>query len=235
MRAVINALKSLNPPKDTVILLKSDNSSVVAYVNKQGGTRSVSLMLETFTLFEFLQARNITLRARYLPGVRNVLADSLSRKEQILPSEWSLHPSVVREIFKIWETPMVDLFATSQNNKLPLYVSPLPDPQALAEDALAISWENMWAYAYPPTSIMTKVLEKIMSTNCHIILVAPAWPGQPWFQDLLRLSIREPLRLPEWRTLLKQTGKNVFHTNPGHLRLHAWNLQNKSYQKRILR
>jgi len=36
MRAVINALKSLNPPRNAVILLKSDNSSVVAYANKQG-------------------------------------------------------------------------------------------------------------------------------------------------------------------------------------------------------
>ena len=44
---------------------------------------------------------------------------------------------------------MVDLFATRYNRKLDLFVSPVPDPLALDADALSISWENLWAYAFP--------------------------------------------------------------------------------------
>nr|KAG5694285.1 hypothetical protein BaRGS_032003 [Batillaria attramentaria] len=49
--------------------------------------------------------------------------------------------------------PLIDLFATRWNCKLPTFISPVPDPQAWACDALATSWENMFGYAYPPTCL----------------------------------------------------------------------------------
>ena len=94
-------------------------------------------MKECYLLFNLLQEKDWSIKAVYLPGARNVIADSLSRKNQILPSEWSLHPQVVKAIFRTWETPMIDLFATSKNKKLPLYVSPLPDQEAWAEDPIS--------------------------------------------------------------------------------------------------
>ena len=47
--------------------------------------------------------------------------------------------------------PASDLFATRFNNKVPLFVSPVPDPMATAVDALSLSWEDLDAYAFPPT------------------------------------------------------------------------------------
>ena len=227
MRAVIKALEHLDLPLSSSILISSDNTTVIAYINNQGGTRSYSLMQETLQLYQLAQSKDWFLKARFLPGVRNVLADSLSRKDQILPAEWALHPAVVKAIFRTWETPLLDLFATYQNNQLlPVYVSPIPDQSAYAVDALSFSWENLQAYAYPPTSILTKVIEKVRAVNCRLILIAPAWPSQPWYTDLLDLSIEDPLRLPLMDKLLKQTGKNMFHSNPGRLNLHAWRLQN---------
>nr|KAG5685331.1 hypothetical protein BaRGS_003222 [Batillaria attramentaria] len=49
--------------------------------------------------------------------------------------------------------PLIDLFATRWNCKLPTFISPVPDPPAWACDALASSWENMVGYAYPPTCL----------------------------------------------------------------------------------
>ena len=54
----------------------------------------------------------------------------------------------------------MDLLATRLNIKLPLYVSPIPDPQAWAIDALNIPWENLVAYAFPPTALLPKVVQK---------------------------------------------------------------------------
>ena len=53
-------------------------------------------------------------------------------------------------------------------------------------------------------------------------LIAPGWPGMPWFWDLLQLSPEIPLQLPVSTTLLKQSHNYVFHSNPQHLNLHAW-------------
>ena len=59
----------------------------------------------------------------------------------------------------------MDLFATSLNKKLPTYVSPIPDPQAWAVDALNIPWENMVAYTFPPTALLLKGCTKTSITN----------------------------------------------------------------------
>ena len=54
---------------------------------------------------------------------------------------------------------MVDMFATKMNNKLPLYVSPVPDPNAMAVDALNISWEALDGYAYCPIELIPKLIK----------------------------------------------------------------------------
>ena len=35
-----------------------------------------------------------------------------------------------------------------------------------------------------------------------MIVLAPRWPGMPWFWDLVDLSTRVSLQLPHWKTLL---------------------------------
>ena len=52
--------------------------------------------------------------ATHLAGVMNQKADFLSR-HKILHTEWMLHPKLVQEIFRIWERPLIDLFAADQN------------------------------------------------------------------------------------------------------------------------
>ena len=143
---------------------------------------------------------------------------------QVQPTEWSLHPQVFKQICQKWFTPHVDLFATHLNHKLPLYVSPIPDPRAWDIDALNIDWTNLTAYAYPPTALLHKVIQKIKQCHCLIIVIAPGWPGMPWFWDLVQLSTEIPLQLPVSMTLLKQSHKYVFHNNPQQLNLHAWSL-----------
>ena len=112
-----------------------DNSTVVAYVNKQGGTVSRSLCLLTSRLLRWTESFNVHLDARYLPGESNVLADVLSRRGQVVGTEWSLHPQVARALLHAWGNPSIALFATCLSAKLPLYCSLVPDPQAVFEDA----------------------------------------------------------------------------------------------------
>ena len=70
-----------------------DNSTVVAYINKQGGTVSRPLCLLTSRLLRWTESFDVHLEARYLPGESNVLADVLSRRGQVVGTEWSLPPS----------------------------------------------------------------------------------------------------------------------------------------------
>ena len=108
-------------------------------------------------------------------------------------TEWSLHPQVFKQICQKWFTPHVDLFATHLNHKLPLYISPVPDPRAWDIDALNINWTGLTAYASPPTALLHRVIQKIRQCYCLIIVIAPGWPGMPWFWDLVQLSTEIPL------------------------------------------
>ena len=74
--------------------------------------------------------------------------------------EWSLFQEVFQAICSRWHRPQIDLFAT-RFNKLPLIVSPVLDSLATAVDALSLPWEDLDAFAFPPASILGKVVEKL--------------------------------------------------------------------------
>ena len=83
------------------VLVASDNS-IMSYINKQGGTRSIQLCRRTKKLLLMCQANQIVLRAQHIPGRLNVLADILSHPSQMSGTEWSLHTSVFRELTREW-------------------------------------------------------------------------------------------------------------------------------------
>ena len=138
-----------------------DNSTVVAYVNKQGGTVSRSLCLLTSRLLRWTESFDVHLNARYLPGESNILADVLSRRGQDVGTEWSLHPQVARALLRAWGNPSIDLFATCLNAKLPLYCSLVPDPQAVFEDAFRLPWDDLDLYAFPPFALVGRVIARV--------------------------------------------------------------------------
>ena len=113
LKAVFLALKSFqNKILDKRVLIATDNATVVSYLNKQGGTHSWDMCLLVWRILAYCNPRNILIRARHIQGCLNVIADSLSRKDKIVQTEWSLHPQIFSLICKVWHTPMVDMFAT---------------------------------------------------------------------------------------------------------------------------
>ena len=120
----------------------------------------------------------------------------------------------------------MDLFATRFNNKLVQFVSPVPDPQAWAVDALSLVWEDLDPYAFPPAAIVGKVVEKLQNCPCRrIILIVPGWPNVPWFWDVVAMSSQIPLSLPYLPNLLTQPFNQTPHRNLSNQNLHAWLLE----------
>ena len=130
----------------------------------------------------------MSLRVTFIPGRLNIIADLMSRKDQVLKAEWTLSNNVFRQIRSIFPYLKVDLFATCLNHQLPLYVSPVPDDQAWDTDTLSISWKGLSAYAFPPTILIPQVLRKVEESDSIVLLIAPNWPNQAWFPVLLNLS-----------------------------------------------
>jgi hypothetical protein len=219
------------------ILVRSDNTTTCAYINKGGGTRSQNLCQLALQLWDWCVLHQVEVKAVHVPGVLNTLADSLSRK-RIDQREWGLHSQVVHRIFSCWGRAQVDLFATCHNNKLPTYCSLYPFPGALAQDAFSISWSSFAVtYAFPPIVVLSKVLRKVRTDQARMILIAPRWPMRSWYPLLLDLLVDLPRILPWRQDLLTQF--QIFHPDPSRLRLMAWKLsgipsEQKAFQRKLL-
>ena len=227
LKAVLLALKEFQDLcVDKIVLVATDNTTVVAYINKEGGMRSGPLCALLWRILTWCSQRQVTLKARHIPGHLNVIADKLSRLGQTIQTEWSLLPEVFQQICNRWHLPQIDLFATRFNHKLPQFVSPVPDSLAVAVDALTLPWDDLDAYAFPPTAILGKVVEKLFDSPCkRLILIAPGWPNMPWFWDLVTMSSQVPLSLPNLPSLLTQPFNQIPHRNLTNLNLHAWLLE----------
>ena len=224
LKAVSLALQGFLPLlRGHSVLVRSDNMTVVAYINRQGGTHSVPLCLETLRLLTWCRQETIVLSASHIPGQHNLVADFLSRGK-FLPSEWSLHPSVFLQICQVHPLLSVDLFASSLAHLLPRYCARADDPEAWALDAFSIPWSDFLGYAFPPFALLPRVLEKVASDRASLLLIAPFWPKRPWFPRLLSLLAGQPRSLPVLPDLLRQPVSLIQHPNPGVLHLTLWPL-----------
>lgn len=236
LKAVTLAVQALLPLlRGKCVMIATDNRTVVSYIRKEGGTRSYILFTEAWDLLLLCQRNDIMVRVRHIPGRLNVIADSLSRGKTI-PTEWSISPEITRALFQLWGTPSVDLFATRFNHKLPQFVSPVPDQGAVGVDALAREWGSQFAYAFPPTKLMPQVLQQVRNSQSRLVLVAPCWPQQLWFNDLLELLMDVPRALPIIPKLLTQN--RLSHSNPAMFNLHGWMLsgiqsERESFRNRL--
>ena len=85
------------------VLVATDNSTVVAYINKQGGTHSAEICALLWKIMTGCRHYQISLKARHIPGCLNVMADLLSRSNQVQSTE------CFKQICLKWFTPHVDL------------------------------------------------------------------------------------------------------------------------------
>ena len=229
LKVVLLALKRFQHlVQGRVVLIATDNTTVVAYINKEGSMRSGSLCALLWRLLSWCNLRQVILKARHIPGRLNEMADKLSRQGQIIQTEWSLHQEVFNLLVQTLHLSLVDMFATKYNCKLAQYVSPVPDPNAWAVDALTVNWENLDMYVFPPVSLLGKVVSKLSDhLYKRVILIAPGWPNMPWFWDLVDLSSQIPLCLPIRPHLVTQPFNKGCHRDLTNLNLHAWLLEPK--------
>ena len=91
------------------VCIQIDNKTVVSYLSKGGGTRSLLLSRLARRILLWSQKQRISIQPVYVKGIVNTVADSLSRNKE---TQWHLSPAVTRTIFHKLGTPAVDLFAS---------------------------------------------------------------------------------------------------------------------------
>ena len=169
---------------NSTVAVFADNSTALAYLRKQGGAKSLVVNSIAQRILCWSELIDLILVLQFIQGRNNVLADSLSRPNQVQGSEWTLKWEIFWELNNKWLV-MIDLFATSLNHRCSLYASPFRDPSAIGTDALLQNWDGYRVYAFPPWSMIPLVLKKLRSSSGVLMtVVAPFWSQRPWFPDL---------------------------------------------------
>ncbi len=203
------------------VLVRTDNTATVAYINRQGGLRSRRMSQLARHLLLWSRKHLRSLRAIHIPGLLNRTADELSRAA--LPGEWRLHPQTVQLIWRRFGLAQVDLFASLETSHCQLFYS-LTDG-TLGTDALAHSWpRGLRKYAFPPVSLLAQTLCKVREEEEQILLVAPYWPTRTWFPELMLLVTAPPWQIPLRKDLLTQRRGTLWHPRLDLWKLHVWSL-----------
>ena len=187
--------------KGSQILLRIDNTTAISYINKMGSVQFPKLSTLSKKIWQWCESRKIWLFASYIKSSENIEADSESRIKSE-ETEWELSKHAFQYINKVFGPFDIDLFASRLNAKCKNFVSWFPDPEAIACDAFTISWKSKF-YAFPPFSLILKVLQKIREDKVTGVLVVPWWPTQPWFPIFMELKISEIIYFKPKSNLLK--------------------------------
>lgn len=188
------------------ILLRIDNTTAIAYINRMGGVRFPELSKLAKSIWKWCESREICLFASYIASKHNVEADFESRQLE-KGTEYELSSTAFNRIRQEFGAPVIDLFATRINAKCQQFVSWLRDPDAVTADAFTISWKEFFFYAFPPVIVLTRVLQKIRSEGSKGIVVVPYWPAQPWFPLFIKMLESEPIFFRPNKNLLRSSNR----------------------------
>ncbi|KAL0191697.1 hypothetical protein M9458_014395, partial [Cirrhinus mrigala] len=144
------------------MLVRSDNTATVAYINHQGGVRSFRMSQLAHHFLLWSQHRLRSLRATHIPGDSNCVADSLSRQAS-LGGKWRLHSHWFGQA-------QVDLFASPESTHCQLWYGLTEAP--LGIDVLAHSWPR------DLLNLIAQTLCKVREGGEQFLLEASFWPNR---------------------------------------------------------
>ena len=67
----------------------------------------------------------------------------------------------------------MDLFASRLNCQISKFASWKPDPDAVVIDAFSIPWSNEYYYMFPPFSLITRCVQKIINDQSECLIILP--------------------------------------------------------------
>ena len=192
------------------VLLRIDNTTAVSYVNRMGGVQFPNLNAITGLIWQFCESRSLWVFASYIASAENVDADRASRMDNV-DTEWELAPWAFQQVTQKLGQVEIDLFANKHNKKCVRYCSWRQDSEAFCIDAFTLDWRNLRFFAFPPFSLILRVLRKIRNDNAQGIVIAPYWPSQPWFPLWLELLQGTPIFFKPNKNLLLSPCRDTSH------------------------
>ena len=166
LKAVFLALKEFqNLCSDKIVLVATDNTTVVSYINKEGGMRSGPLCALLWRILTWCTQKQVTQSPTHPRpvecGSRQAIPARPDHPDRVVSPSIGF-PNYIQPVEPASNIPIghqVQLQFTS--------VSPVPDPLATAVYSPSLSWQDLDAYAFPPAAILSKVVEKFRTPHAR--------------------------------------------------------------------
>ena len=202
-----------------MVLVETDNTTVVSYINREGGMRSGPLCALLWRILTWCARNQVPLKARHR------LADcDRSQAIQARPD----HPNRVVSPSGGLPSNMQQVAPAStrlichevQQQVALVCVTGTGSPGYSSECA-QFAMVGSGSIHLPTVSHIGQAVMLQDSPYKRIILIAPGWPIMPWFWDPVAMSSQIPLSLPNLPNLLTQPFNQIPHRNLTNLNLDA--------------
>ena len=198
------------------VLYRSDNSTTVAVINKQGSPVH-DLNVVAAEIIATARRFNVDLAAKHIPGCLNGLADRLSRHRRLMDTDdWKLRTELFDELHLYLQQYWLEGRKLSLDGGADVVCNNAQVPRFCSEvDSLLdrdLRGEDLWLN--PAFSKITQLLRHVRSAwqrsphNTSATLLVPEWTTEPWWRLLrgARIIARYPkgtraFTSPDWQAL----------------------------------
>ncbi|KAA6374217.1 MAG: putative Transposon Tf2-6 polyprotein [Streblomastix strix] len=209
LRCFAKTLKNLRVQS---LAIRSDNSTAVFDIRKWRA--STSLIKEIKQVHQTIERLEILIQITHLPGVKNEIADALSRLSRA--GNYKLKEKIFQQTFlQMNLNPTIDLFSQHFNKLMPRFMSTIRGHGETAIDALGQTWKKELPWIHPPIPLLPAVLKKIREEQIEAMIIAQLWPGQIWYTELVNENAQSLML--GWSNEILEPGTSLIKKN---LKLH---------------
>lgn len=195
----------------------------------QIGSKKPYLQITASQIFETCTENSVQVTNVWKPRYENKRADFLSRITDM--DDWSVHDDIFQEYEKMWGIHTIDRFATHYNKKCERFNSKYWCPGTEAIYAFTQVWvsENNWLV--PPPSLISRVINKMMTEKASGTLIIPEWKSSPYWPLIFegngfKYLVKFCECLPNRRLITHgKSNKSVFAKFPLNFKMLALRLQ----------
>jgi hypothetical protein len=193
-KAILFAIKAFRKHiHNQVISIRADSIVALAVLRRMASHLSPGLnTLGAAIARLFSRYRVVVSDLTYIPSQSNPM-DSFSRQWSLarLSIEWPLRTNVFHYLCQFFNViPVVDVFATCSNAKVPRFWSRFLDPRAEAVNAFDQSWNPTRVggllYINPPFAMLPRTIAKIIRDKAQALLIVPEWFSAEWWMQMTK-------------------------------------------------
>ena len=182
-------------------MISTDNTTVVSYINKQGGTHSPTLCIEVWEILHWCLEHNIILRMCHISGKSNILEDGLLRLDN---SQYRIVLGSSKLHFSNAQISQCGFVCDSVQPQTPIVCLSSSGQWSLCDRCLIHELKQstcLWISSNSSDTIYSHQNLSILVQNSSN---APLWPQSPWFSEVLQLLVWAPIWLPYFPNFLTQ-------------------------------